>query len=449
MRRAPVLPRPVLHTAILAIGLLAGCAPAAEPPARLAPDAQAASTGFAPERPADGARSACTYAGWSAPQPLAGVPSGSIIRNASLALGGEHGYVVGNDIYLFDTLPSPPRPLIAVTTDGRDIGKPAGDFQFASPRAFVDGGTLHVLWAEPGEGARPLLREDWIRLIFDYASLWHAAYTRERGWTEPARVYAGSGISWHHGMADMVADPAAGLHGVVGDETRGALVYLGFSHGAWQSRPVPGIVRRPSYLAIAASGGRVYVAYVAADRSAPRDANSVFLVRSADGGRTWLPPRLISRSGANQATQIRAFAAPDGTVHLVWAQNLSGGLEPQVVRHVVSGDGGETWSPPDDVDFPDGLGTLKAAVDRCGGVHVIHEARADAGESEESRLWYARWAGGWSAPEQPFGDLNSIEADLETGSDGSPRLVWSVVHLAENVHESTFVPVISRLGVNP
>ncbi|HEX6912655.1 MAG TPA: sialidase family protein [Longimicrobium sp.] len=366
---------------------------------------------------------------------------------------GEHGYVVGNDIYLFDSLPSPPRPLIAVAIAGRDIGKPAGDFLFASPRAFVDSdGTLHVLWAEPGNDWRPVVREDWGTFRQHYASVWHAAYTPAAGWSRPGQVYASSLITWYHGTADMVLDSAGTLHGVIADEEARTMFYLSFSHGAWQARPIPGITHAPVYMSIAVSrDGWVYVAYVDADRSVRGDGNSVFLVRSTDGGRTWLAPQLISRSGTDRATQTRVLAAPDGTMHLVWAKNLSGGLEPQVIRHAASGDGGETWSPPQDVDIPDGLGTLHAAMDRCGAVHVVHESHVDVDEAqtEQRRLFYARWNGGWSALESPFDDFNSTEADMVTGSDGSPSLVWSVVRLAENPDHSTFQPVISRLDVRP
>lgn len=361
--------------------------------------------------------------------------------------------MVGNDIYLFDSLPSPPRPFIAVTDGGRDIGKPAGDFLFASPRAFVHGdGTLHVLWAELGENWRPVMREDWGSFRQHYASVWHAAYTPVAGWNRPDRVYAGPLITWHHGMADIVMDSAGNLHGIIADEEARTMVYLSFSHGAWQARTIPGITHAPVYMSIAVSrDGSVYVAYVDADRSVRRDGNSVFLVRSPDWGRTWLATQLISRSGTDRATQTRVLVAPDGTVHLVWAKNISGGLEPQVIRHVASGDGGETWSPPEDVDIPDGLGTLHAAVDRCGAVHVVHESDVyvEGAQTENRRLFYARWNGEWSALESPFSDFNSTEADMVTGSDGSLRLVWSVVHLAENPLESTFLPVRSHLSIRP
>lgn len=398
--------------------------------------------------PAPAGPGSCTYSQWAAPQPLAGVPSGAVIRSPSLGTGAETGYVVGNDIALFDSLPTPPHPLIAMTDAGQDIGRPAGDFVFASPRASVDaGGTLHVVWAEPRE--RPVQREDWLRFIFDYASLWHAAYTPGRGWTPPARVYAGSRVSWYHGTGGLATAPGGGLHGVTGDDSAQALIHLSFDGGAWHSRRIPGIERRPAYASLAVGeGGRIYVAFVAADRDVPSDANSVFLVRSADGGRTWLPPQRISRSGSRQATQIRALAAPGGTVHLVWAQNISGGLAPEVVRHTASRDGGETWSPHEDADIPDGLGMLEAVVDRCGAVHVIHEAleyREEAG-SEQGRLWYARWNGGWTAPAQPFGDLDSTEAALAIARDGSLRLLWTVVRPAENVRQTAFSTVVSHLG---
>jgi hypothetical protein len=424
---------------LLGSSLLSGCLPPQRPlPVRAAPG------GSEPSHTDGGS---CAYAGWSTPRPLAGVPPGSVIRSPSLALGQGAGYVVGNDIRLFDTLPVPPRPLIAITDLGEDIGKPAGDFYFAAPRAFVDGdGTLHVVWAEPGDW-RPVLRQDWGDFASHYGSLWHATYRPRRGWTVPERVYAGSQIRWSHGTGDMTLDHAGVLHGLVTDEATQELIYLTLGGPGRQTRPVPA-VQGPVYSSIAVGEhGETYVAFINADRSVQSDANSVFLVRSPDGGRTWLPPQLISRSGERQATAVQVLVAGDAGVHLVWAQNLSGGLSPEVVRHVVSRDGGETWSAPDDADIPNGLGTLMAAVDRCGCVHIIHES-VDYSEEEGTEhgiLSYASWDGRWSPVERPFAALNSTEAALATDGQGSPRLVWSVMHPAQNVFETTFSPVISHL----
>gem|GEM_PF-3878806 len=379
--------------------------------------------------------------------------AGAVIRSPSLAIGHENTYVVGNNLALFDTAPSPPRPLIAVTGRGEDIGRPAGDFVFASPRAVLDGdGILHVVWAEPRE-PRPVRREDWMFLSSRFASLWHATYASERGWSQPERVYGSSRISWVHGTGDLAFDSLAGLNGVTADDSARALIHMTFRAGQWHSDRIPRIASVPVYSSIAASGdGRLYVAYVDADRSVRSDANSVFLVRSPDAGRTWLPPQLISRSGENRATQIEAMVSPDGTVHLVWAQNLSGELLPEVVRHIASRDGGETWSPAEDVDVPDGFGTLHAVADGCGAVHLAYEVVVEPGAeggSERGQLWYARWAGGWTALAQPFGDLNSTEVALAASPGGSPLLVWSIIHPANDVYQTTFSSVVSSLELHP
>ncbi len=442
--------RHTVQAGVLTAALLLGCAPATH---RGADGSGPAASAPAPPANSPPLQTGCGDSEWSAPRPVAGVPAGSILRNVSLALRGEHGYVVGNDIWLFDSLPSPPRPLLVLTLDGRDIGEPAGDFHFADPRALLDtDGTLHLLWAEPADGWRPVKRWEWAGFRQHYGTLWHAAYAPATGWTSPVRIYASSHITWHHGMAEAAFDPATGLHGVIADDAAGTMVHLSRAQGAWETRPIPGIARAPVYISVAVDGsGRVYVAYVDALRGTRGDANSVFLVRSPDGGRTWLPPQLISRSGGDLATQLRVLAAPDGTAHLVWAKNVSGGLEPQVIRHVRSGDKGETWSAPEDVDIPDGLGTLNATVDACGAVHVIHESHADErnAQSDVRRLFYARWNGRWSTLESPFGDLNSTEADMVAGSDGFPELVWTVVRLAPNPLHSTFLSVRSRLRARP
>lgn len=435
-------PRHLLGTLVLG-WMFIGCAPAT---GRSPGQASALPGGPA----ADGRGGACAYAGWSTPQPITGFPAGSIARSPSLALRGERGYLVGNDILFYDTLPSPSAPLIAVTQDGRDIGEPAGDFLFMSPRALLgQDGTLHMLWTEPGDW-RPRARDDWGGgTLMNTASLWHATYTPEEGWGGADQVYAASQIWFDIGTGDNTLDPAGGLHVVIGDDSRQELMHLTYSGDGWRAERIPGI-GLPVYSSIAVdSAGQVYVAYVAPDRTVSSDANSVFFVQSPDGGRTWLPPQLISRSGNAQATQIHVLTAASGTVHLVWAQNVTGGIAPQVIRHVVSRDGGGTWSAAEDVDILDGLGSTHAVIDPCGAVHVTHGAAVDDEDSqdEQARLWYARWDGGWSALEQPFGKLNSAEADLALDPDGTLHLVWFVIHPGATPYETTFAPVRSHLQV--
>ncbi|HEX6042821.1 hypothetical protein [Longimicrobium sp.] len=370
-----------------------------------------------------------------------------MIRSPSVALRGAHGYVVGNDIPLFDSVPSPSAPLIAMTRDGQAIGQPAGNFLFISPRVLLgDDEILHAFWGEPAAGWQPAVRADWISSATYTASLWHATYTPDKGWSPASPVYAAARIGWSDGMGDVAPDPVAGLHAVIVDDTARTLVHLAYSEGEWRARRIPG-VELPAYSSIAVDDdGQVYVAYVAPDRTVESDANSVFLVRSPDHGRTWLPPRLISRSGSAQATQVHVLATQRG-VHLVWAQNVTRGVVPQVVRHLVSGDGGDTWSAAEDLDIPDELGSLRTVADSCGAVHVTYEAVVydEQGAEERGGLWYARWDGAWSALEQPFGSLNSTEADLAAGSDGAPRLVWSVVHPGATPYETTFLAVESHL----
>jgi hypothetical protein len=261
---------------------------------------------------------------------------------------------------------------------------------------------------------------------------------------------------WNQVQANLAFDSAGRLHAAVADFAHpGALVHLTHRSGTWHRTEVA--TGAAGYSSVATGpDGRVYLAYIGPDTTHLSDANSVFLVRSPDGGRTWSSPRLISRSGRRQATEVRALVAPDGTLHLVWSQNLSGGLRAEVARHVFSRDRGETWSAPDDLDAPDGFAQLRAVVDRCGSVHVVYTTLSTSPKNvweynrgvERWELWYAYWHRRWQAPQSPFASLNSLDADLVAARGGPLYLLWSARPASVIGREPLFVPTIATLEIS-
>lgn len=393
----------------------------------------------------------CTYSSWSAPVRF-DIPAGSFIRWPSLAIRDGQGYVVGNDIPLLDETPVKANPLIALSLSGKTLGRPSGDFSFAFPKAALDSeGVLHVIWSEPDSA---LLRtgSDWVALSGSQGSLWYSSYSGDT-WTPPVKLYEGVDLQWSDVQADMTLDGWDRLHVVVVDYrvSTGELVYLLRTGDTWYHKNIP--AHGAVYSAVTIGTDRdIYISYIAPDTTALPDANSVFLIRSQEDGLTWSPPLLISRSGANQAFEVRALGTPDSAIHLVWAQNLSGGMRTEVIRHVFSPDSNhQLWSVPRDLDVEDGFFRLQALTDRCGTMHVVYSTWAPHNRSSDpddyiNELWYARRDTAWTTPTRLFSHLNSLQPALASNTTGDTLiLLWSA-RPAESIGREAFRPRLSRLA---
>lgn len=106
----------------------------------------------------------------------------------------------------------------------------------------------------------------------------------------------------------------------------------------------PGLLERDSYRrlripGIAAAAGNLYL-YYECRRGGDWSAIDVGLQKSADGGRTWSPARILI-SGKGRAAINNPYMIPDGdTLHFLYCENY------KRLFYVRSGDGGETWSTP-------------------------------------------------------------------------------------------------------
>jgi hypothetical protein len=173
---------------------------------------------------------------------------------------------------------------------------------------------------------------------------------------------------------------------------------------------------------VAAAGRALYVGFVAgAVQRGGEDRNSVFLQASDDGGRTWRPPALVSRSGRFAARELQTLVAPDGALHLVWQQERAAG-DP-VYRRVASTDGGRSWSAPADLAPPPHASAAQVAADACGTVHLVWVHRD--WDADRAHLDYATWRdGGWSAIQHLFPALNVNMPVLHRAFDGRLLLAF-------------------------
>lgn len=146
------------------------------------------------------------------------------------------------------------------------------------------------------------------------------------------------------------------------------------------------------------------------------------------GANTWSRPTEVSALGSHRATKARVFSGADGIVHLLWGQNLSGSLFPEVVRHVESRDGGRIWSSAEDLQLPTGpLATWRAVEDECGTVHVAITMVVAATLGPESRLLYARWSDQWSRVQQLFPEVELRDTELAATGTGTIFLVGTAL----------------------
>lgn len=148
--------------------------------------------------------------------------------------------------------------------------------------------------------------------------------------------------------------------------------------------------------------------------------NPVSLRYSEDGGCTWSPIEWISIE-ENAAHYPQVIAAADGSLHLLWQQDITGNIFPDEVWHVRSDDGGETWSDPVSIapSLPGHLYPAEPVPDATGGLHLVVGQRDHPINFTFRRPHYIYYDGStWSEPEHLFGielGVGLIRADHATG----------------------------------
>jgi len=294
-----------------------------------------------------------------------------------------------------------------------------GGAGFAFPTAAVDrDDRLHVIWAESPTWHVGMRSMEWA--LSQWASLWSATYTARNGWSAARQFYDGQ-VSWNpRASTGLVRDHAGRLYFAFAPITYGdpgvVIAQLGTT---WQFQTLP-VSAAPAYISIAPSSQRVLLAIVATDQSVKHDENSVFVSVSKDYGKTFEPFKLVARANGDPAHDLDALASPDGIFHLIWKVARRDGT--QLVRHIQSIDGGETWGGVSDLPLTSNYNTLSSAIDGNGCVHVIVETWKD---NERGHLEYAHWSDKWSVREKLFGAVASAGPVLGVNEKGNVVLIFA------------------------
>jgi hypothetical protein len=347
-----------------------------------------------------------------------------VARFPRLALGREHSYVVGINIQRFDDRLVENGPLVVWQISGKSVGRPEGRFAFLFPRAAVDSAdNLRLIWAEPADA--PVQQIEARKWFFQRpATIWTATYTSSAGWSVPERIHDASGrLNW-------TARGGSDNFGTL-DVHQGVIIQP-VGEAAWRDERLVRysleIERGTIYPSLAVDRSDVYLAFIAAASepavrgAEPRvhsDTNSVFFRGSYDGGRTWTPRRLVSRSGEYPAFQVSVLVGPGGEVHMLWKQTLRDGFS--VIRHVLSRDKGRTWNAPDDFIPGGAFDGMRAAVDPCGTVHVVYE---DWGKADRTQIACVAWTSRWTKAAHPFEKFIGMTPDVRIAASGRPLLAF-------------------------
>lgn len=243
------------------------------------------------------------------PVMLAGVPETQLIRWPSITLGSDTVFVAAN---VFpgsgDSLHARPAYLgrLRRTASGdlvplAPLDLPRGEFQFAYPRVIAAGSRLHLVWSE--FGLRPRTSAAWENITSFRTSLWHAML--EKGvWTRPEKIATSVRLEWNEETGDVAIDASGALHVAFWDGSSGHVHHLRFVGGAWEPSRLPygGL---NSAMAIAIHGDTMFAAVM----DAVSDTERVWVVESADHGKEWKNPTVVSSRPRMQRSVSRlAFA---------------------------------------------------------------------------------------------------------------------------------------------
>jgi len=181
---------------------------------------------------------------------------------------------------------------------------------------------------------------------------------------------------WHNGSLDIAAGADSAVY-AAWTEYEGALWFSRSGDGGNSFSPPRRIAgggsEKPARAPSLALGPEraVYLAWTVGEDNAA----DIRVARSADGGASFGEPRIVAPSpGYSDAPKLAVD--PPGALHLVYAESSGGPFTPSRIRYTRSADGGRTFEPPREISAP-GAGFPALSVDAKGNLYVLWELFSD------------------------------------------------------------------------
>ncbi len=252
-----------------------------------------------------------------------------------------------------------------------------GGFAAIHDLVLSDDGQLHVIWSEAGSQ-------------LNYSVSNSLTPTTAQNWsTVPIAGQAGSG-------AIHVGDDGE-LQVAFVQNNRDVVLTVSADGGRiwstptsiWQA-PTPRQAARDVRI-IVDDDGFTHVTWTETDVSLDWNPSGVWYARSADGGQSWSD----FFSVANEGSYINVAKDAEGTLHLVWNQNVGSDIGRY---HVTSADNGVTWTEPQPIfaELSGRTGFPRMLVDDVGTLHLVLSGN---GLGRAGGIYHSLWQGSnWSAP---------------------------------------------------
>ena len=176
---------------------------------------------------------------------------------------------------------------------------------------------------------------------------------------------------WHNGSLDLAAGPGGALH-VAWTEYEGGLWLARSADGGASFAPprqVAGSDAEPARGPSLALGreGTVHLAWTVGEDAAADLRFASFTAQHAPVA----APRVLARTeGFSESPKLAADGR--GRLHLVWGESTGGPYGPYHLRYARSADGGRTFEPPRAISGP-GAGFPALALDGEGNPYVLAE----------------------------------------------------------------------------